>query len=100
MTLSTRTVVGSWGVTGGGSIRLAVSVGQRPPADAPPHVVAAMERFRVMVEIDVAGPMPADKRRRMPFACLRATPAELRELYAIVGRAVEMMEQQGGKTNG
>jgi hypothetical protein len=61
----------------------------------------ANDAGRTVVEIDAADPLPAELHPCVPFARVRVTPAQLRELYTLVGRAVGMMQQhEGGKTNG
>ena len=72
---------------------LAVTAGSLPAADAPDHVREVARRFRVMAEIEALGPLPADKRLKSPYAALRATPDQLRQLHALLGRVIELVEQ-------
>ena len=48
---------------------------------------------RIMVEIDTADPMPAEVRPCMPCARLRATPDELREMFKVAARVLEVVER-------
>jgi hypothetical protein len=93
MSVSTRTVVGRCEAVGGGAVVVAVSVTARPPAGTPAAVVAAMERSRVMAEVEAVGRMPADKRLKVPFASVRMTVDELRRLHDTIGQAIAVAER-------
>jgi hypothetical protein len=47
----------------------------------------------IVVEIDTADPMPAESWPCAPFARVRATPDQLRELVRLAGRVLEVVER-------
>lgn len=84
MNVDNRRVVGRWTGTAGTEMVWCV----------------AEDGGRIMVEIDAADPMPAASMPCMPFARVRATPAELRKLLRLAARVLEVVERHEANAGG